>query len=232
MKTNIQMEIPVPCHEDWNHMIPTAEGRFCNHCEKVVVDFSTMSDKEVLNYFQHHSGRICGRVSSAQLKKPDIKPLNRRLRFFLYVFALSFLLHSTEPLFAQDSTTDSTLTTHSVSSIVKGKVIDDKNQPLDFATVQLLKNDVVVGRSCSDLNGRFIIALPEQGIYVLRVTYAGFTESKTEITIIEGEHQVNVKLIPRTVSGYAVGGIMGRSLLSKNPGVQRVNREQIKNFGL
>lgn len=212
-------------------MNPKEEGRFCSHCEKIVVDFSSMSDEEVLNYFQHHSGRICGRISATQIPQPDIKPLNRRLKFFLYVFALSFLLHSSEPLLAQDSTIDSTLTAHNMKILLSGKVMDNKSQPLDFASVQLLKNDIVVGGSKTDLNGRFKLISSEPGTYVIRVTYAGFTESRTEITLLQAEHHLDITLNPKTfVTGLI--GIVSRPLLSKTPGVQRFNREQIKNFGL
>lgn len=47
----MKISIPKPCNENWNEMSPEQQGAFCKVCSKVVVDFSNMSDEEVLNYF-------------------------------------------------------------------------------------------------------------------------------------------------------------------------------------
>ena len=47
----LQLSIPEPCHENWQEMTPTQQGRFCKACAKEVIDFSMMTDTEVLNYF-------------------------------------------------------------------------------------------------------------------------------------------------------------------------------------
>lgn len=66
----IQLSIPEPCHEDWQNMNPTEQGRFCNACSKQVVDFSTMSDREVLNYFATiKNEKVCGRAYPDQLER-------------------------------------------------------------------------------------------------------------------------------------------------------------------
>ncbi|MDO5856927.1 hypothetical protein Q2490_06465 [Myroides odoratimimus] len=38
-----RIEIPEPCHEDWDKMAPQDKGRHCAVCDKVVVDFSKAS---------------------------------------------------------------------------------------------------------------------------------------------------------------------------------------------
>jgi hypothetical protein len=40
MAKKFQLQIPEPCHEDWNKMTPVHKGRFCDSCEKAVVDFT------------------------------------------------------------------------------------------------------------------------------------------------------------------------------------------------
>ncbi len=70
MKSNIQLHIPEPCHEDWNKMNPTAQGRHCQSCCKQVVDFTTMSDQQIISYLTKASGNTCGRVRKDQLEKP------------------------------------------------------------------------------------------------------------------------------------------------------------------
>ena len=64
----MRISIENPCHEDWQGMTPEAQGRFCSACEKTVIDFSQMSDAEILNYFsQPRAERVCGRFTSEQL---------------------------------------------------------------------------------------------------------------------------------------------------------------------
>ncbi|GAB2459657.1 hypothetical protein GCM10011375_09610 [Hymenobacter qilianensis] len=63
--------IPQPCHESWAQMTPAAQGRHCAACDKEVVDFSGMTDAEVIGWFQREeSGRTCGRFATQQLNRP------------------------------------------------------------------------------------------------------------------------------------------------------------------
>ncbi len=67
----IQIAIENPCHEDWNNMAPETQGRFCHSCEKIVIDFSHMSDSEILQFFNKpKTEKICGRFKSEQLTLP------------------------------------------------------------------------------------------------------------------------------------------------------------------
>ena len=69
MKPQLQIHIPKPCHEDWNKMAPVDKGKFCGSCNKQVVDFSLMSDQQVLNYFSLATGKTCGRFAEDQLQR-------------------------------------------------------------------------------------------------------------------------------------------------------------------
>jgi hypothetical protein len=59
MKKNMQLEVPQPCQEKWNHMTTTVVGKHCNACNKEVVDFSQMSDDQVLQYFSKSTNHVC-----------------------------------------------------------------------------------------------------------------------------------------------------------------------------
>ncbi|WP_264552416.1 hypothetical protein [Flavobacterium sp. N2038] len=66
MKTKIT--IPEPCHENWDKMTPTENGRFCLSCSKTVVDFTPMLQEEIQHFFiQNKSNKICGRFRKSQL---------------------------------------------------------------------------------------------------------------------------------------------------------------------
>ncbi len=67
---NMQLHIDSPCQENWAAMTPEGQGRFCASCSKTVVDFTAMSDREVMAYFQNRKGEVCGRFYNDQLNRP------------------------------------------------------------------------------------------------------------------------------------------------------------------
>jgi len=72
---NMQLSIPEPCHEDWAEMTPTDKGRHCASCVKTVVDFTKMSDAQVLAHLKQASGNTCGRVRNDQIERPLVEPI-------------------------------------------------------------------------------------------------------------------------------------------------------------
>ena len=50
MKKKFSIEIKTPCHENFNNMIPNANGSFCNSCAKNVIDLSTKTNSEVAKF--------------------------------------------------------------------------------------------------------------------------------------------------------------------------------------
>ena len=90
MPKSLQIHIPEPCHENWQNMTPKEQGRFCGSCQKTVVDFSTMTDKEMLDYISKASHHVCGRFSNDQLNK-DIKITDNKKRFS-FAYLLNVLL--------------------------------------------------------------------------------------------------------------------------------------------
>lgn len=67
---SIKLKIDKPCHEDWDAMLPSEQGRFCNSCEKQVVDLSRMTDLEIIQYMDLNKGKsICGNARPTQLDR-------------------------------------------------------------------------------------------------------------------------------------------------------------------
>lgn len=65
----IKIDIPSPCHQEWNNMKPTAEGAFCASCNKNLIDFTKKSNQEIENYFlkTENNISICAKLSTSQL---------------------------------------------------------------------------------------------------------------------------------------------------------------------
>lgn len=67
-------------------MTPKEQGRFCASCSKVVVDFSVMTDRQVLDYFSNYTGSTCGRFANDQLNRvidPQVRRPKGWLRYML-----------------------------------------------------------------------------------------------------------------------------------------------------
>ena len=79
-----KITIPKPCNENWNSMSPDKNGRFCNSCNKKVIDFTKMKNPEIQKYFTENSGqeRICGHFKLSQIESEEsIKYEKLRNRF-------------------------------------------------------------------------------------------------------------------------------------------------------
>lgn len=95
MSKKIQLHIPTPCHENWDKMMPVEKarpddsigrGKFCGSCQKQVVDFTRMSDREVAMFFKKSStGSVCGRFMQDQLDR-DIMIPKKRIPWLKYFF--------------------------------------------------------------------------------------------------------------------------------------------------
>jgi hypothetical protein len=71
----LTLSIASPCHEDWNNMSPTQRGAHCLACNKEVIDFTTWTNRDVINYLSKSSS-VCGRLRPDQLQ-PHI-PIERK----------------------------------------------------------------------------------------------------------------------------------------------------------
>src|ERR1700744_1166400 len=65
--TNIKaISIPQACHQSWQQMTAVNDGRHCEHCCKTVVDFTKMSDDEIIRYLSAKTN-VCGKIELYQL---------------------------------------------------------------------------------------------------------------------------------------------------------------------
>lgn len=72
MSKPLQLHIPTPCHENWANMQPSEKGRHCAACQKTVVDFTAMSDPEIIRYLSKAGSNVCGRLAPDQVNRPLI----------------------------------------------------------------------------------------------------------------------------------------------------------------
>jgi len=70
-------------------MTPDIKGRFCLSCQKSVVDFSTMSDQQILLYFKKAKENTCGKFREDQLNRKFEVDSKRRLNWLKYFIDLN-----------------------------------------------------------------------------------------------------------------------------------------------
>lgn len=70
MKKKFTLEIANPCSENFDKMIPNANGSFCNSCMKNVIDLSKKTNSEVAKFIAENKDRsICARLKTTQLEE-------------------------------------------------------------------------------------------------------------------------------------------------------------------
>ena len=161
MKQKIQITIPEPCHEGWQNMTPVEKGRFCASCQKTVLDFTYLSDNEIINLVNKNDD-LCGRISTSQLNRNLIET-KRTSNYFGYLATsvLAFLGLGTSTIVAQErpvtEQTDLKYLNKATDSIVtfevKGTVVFE-GKPLQNTTI---RNNYSSISSLSDENGKFSI---------------------------------------------------------------------------
>lgn len=212
MLKSVQIQIPKPCHENWNNMTPHKQGRFCGSCKKIVVDFTVMSDKELLDYFSNIAAQhTCGRFSTHQLNT-NIKTTESKKRFswaYVWNVLLASLLATEsyaqgEPQIKKKpemhlpdvSPTSGTFAvwerdTNPANKIVQGVILQSKtNTPLQYAYVTIKGTSKTV---VSNEMGEFKIPVEDKDSVMLEVTSLGYKIQT--LAINKNSNIVNVKIL-------------------------------------
>ena len=105
MKQKIQLSIPEPCHENWQQMSSVEKGRFCSSCQKTVLDFTQLSDNEIIKLVSKNDN-LCGRFNASQLDR-NLIGTKRTSNYFGYftTSVLAFLGLGAESAVAQEKPT-------------------------------------------------------------------------------------------------------------------------------
>ena len=100
-KTHLNLSIPKPCHENWNTMLPNEKGKHCFSCQKTVVDFTKMTDSQIILFFQDYKKTTCGRFLDTQLNRPILQPTTpkpqNRFAWLLSTLLLPLSTHAQTP---------------------------------------------------------------------------------------------------------------------------------------
>ncbi len=178
MKRAVKISIAKPCAENWEQMLPAERGRHCAACDRLITDFSTKSDQEILDYLKHANGKLCGRFNNEQLERNLIQETKLRsisnwekvaasLLFFIGVEkanASDFSVSSNSLTYIE-SKTDTDKNIHREKEVVKQDTIEIKGTIVDERTKEPIPFVVIISekysiKTTTDFDGKFKILVP------------------------------------------------------------------------
>jgi carboxypeptidase-like protein len=199
------ISVPQACHRSWQQMNEVNYGRYCEHCCKKVVDFTTMTNNEIITHLSTKTN-VCGRFDQLQLNNVNhwlyIKNLSatnwwKRIAVIVGLFGSFPLFKATgqiKPTIVStaDTTENRSKSDHFILGkiaavpnstkyrIIKGNVIaSDDRLPLPGASVKLKGNNI--GTQC-DVNGNFILKIPADSTSaMLQFSFVGFTTQEISL---------------------------------------------------
>ncbi|HFA48549.1 MAG TPA: T9SS type A sorting domain-containing protein [Bacteroidetes bacterium] len=201
--TSVRFQIPQPCGQPFDKMHPLPGGRHCAKCEKTIVDFTNMSDGELLRIYQKRQGRICGVFRADQLNRnmrlpSPIEKNNNWKAAAAFSAALVFGNIANgqvngvaenipkKEMHFQGITPQKTAT---AIQTIKGKVTDVNGIPLIGANIYFAPGKGTV----SDIDGSFFLNIPvEINELKLTASYMGF---ETQEIIWEKEKNADKALL-------------------------------------
>ncbi len=166
MKKQFTLSVSSPCSEQWDTFLPVKNGGFCSSCRQTVVDFSNMSEWEIVRFFEEKPSNICGRFRNDQLRTyypqsvSTINPSWHLLKVGLLGLSLLLAGHTVSAVIPPEgnaieivenevvSRPDPTQDSQTISGIVK----DENNEPM--AGVNIYFQNSYTG-TVSDVNGNF-----------------------------------------------------------------------------
>lgn len=203
----MKITISNPCTEDWQTMTATEKGRFCAVCQKCVVDFTTMTDAEIVRYLKGQEGKTCGRFTKGQLNR-RLTPRNQfTTPLSKWVLASTFSLGFMSPkegfaampmvqmqkafinfqeIVASQNIDNKTDTD---SLFIKGIVLDSVRKEGLYGVTIIIK-DTQIGTQ-TDFDGRFEFSVPkayQNKDITLMVTYLTY-ETKDVFIQREKAHE-------------------------------------------
>jgi hypothetical protein len=156
------ISINKPCTENWDKMQSQGANKFCQQCSTIIIDFSKMSDKEVIDFLEQRKyQQTCGKFEAKRLEKLNYQlSLNRSKRSLIKpILTAAFLTTATLSATAQKC--EKPISTykiiqHQINSdsaetvVIRGKLVDLEGEVLISANVYIQE----IGTT-TDLDGNF-----------------------------------------------------------------------------
>lgn len=178
-----QIRIDNPCSENWEQMLESENGKFCQNCSKNVIDFTTLTDKQIIDIVSKSSGRSCGRLTNNQLNRTIYDKQEVAYPTLFSKIAASFLLVS--------------LTQNSTASPVKKWATNFVSSPSEIKKAKTVQEKKRIGDSTITVRGKLLDVKTKETIPFANVLIRSLNLGTT--TNIDGEFKFEVPSQFKTV---------------------------------
>ena len=234
MQTRIK--VIKPCNQDWNKMTTLDKDKFCEKCQKNVIDFTGYKKSQLLDFLNNNE-KVCGRLDQSQLKEnfSTDKTKNSSISKLAFLISLGSILGFTEPVNAkpkehktEQTEVDKWKSIHpkkeSDSITIEGIVLDPEG--LELPGVNIILKDTKLGVQ-TDFDGKFSFTIPSNELKeenYLVFSFIGFETQEyrfyrknknININMVEDNTFMGeVIIVQRANIFYKIGNFFG-SLFSK-----------------
>ncbi|MGH1339820.1 MAG: hypothetical protein ACRBFS_27115 [Aureispira sp.] len=193
----MNLKIQNPCDENWEAMTPTEQGRFCQSCQKEVVDFTSFSLPDIKLYIEQHTGELCGNFEETQMEAFNLRyqalPTPSRIRQWAAAAVLTAVV--TLPSFGQDTLPVAPVRVHTPLSsnyvpyneanvldkvTLSGQIWDPTQEEAVVTAILSITGTDVIGTT--DAKGYFSLQVPiSQKTMVLVINHVNYGTNTYEI---------------------------------------------------
>lgn len=200
------INIPKPCHEQWQQMEAVNSGRYCNNCSKAVVDFTAMNNGEVIAYLST-TNKVCGNFSQHQLVQINNALNVESAKSFSWkrlvaaasvagLFNLPPVIAKTVHKVEQTQPTDRQYISKNMPAdttsmlTVKGRVVDDKD-PIPGVIIKVKGTTI---KTETNMEGYFTVNVPVAS-RVVEFSFIGYQTTEYLVKDVQNKDIV-MKLSP------------------------------------
>lgn len=194
------LEIKEPCHESWEKMSPTDKGKFCAACEKEVIDFTKINDRDVLSTLKNVKGNICGRIQQQRLNHAiDIensKSTFKNVKQFAASFLLLNFVLDSSGLKAQNVSDTvvindtrwkgqpEVIKTGNTEKIIRGTIRDEQTGEILIGATVLIQG-LAKGSSVDVFTEEFVLVIPSQikDSIELKISYVAYEPQTIKLSL-------------------------------------------------
>ena len=208
--------IDKPCQEDWHEMLPENQGKYCLSCQKSVIDFTGMSNEDILRIIAAKD-KLCGRFEDYQLsylnqmlmaEKAGKHSVRKRLGL-VASFLVFFSFLKTEAKVKSETVQTSVVKNKAakdsvIRKAISGYVTDQEGLPISQVSIVLKSMQL---STLTDVKGHYCLNLPDNfnadEVHLI-IRFIGFESQELSVKLSENK-VYTTKLKPyRAVLGEVV----------------------------
>jgi TonB-dependent SusC/RagA subfamily outer membrane receptor len=192
---SLQLVLTKPCKQQWSDIERADGNHHCSSCNKNILDLTTKSDKELIQFFRNKNDNVCGRVLASQLNRELVLPSPSLSWRWLVPFALGAsivsqghaqnlkpaVVNKYEHTKPSSSTIESSYTLPPLVILITGKVVNNLNgHPLSGVEIRKKGDEKVL--AITDTTGIFELSIPDKDALTKFVfNVPGFSKVETYV---------------------------------------------------